>query len=294
MHEVAPILIDPDLQRQFDTDGFVKIRILDESKTKQLRDFFMEHQREHAAVQNLYQSTTHTNDPELIRQVDDKIKSILHPELDRFFCGYIPMMCTYITKQPGEGSETRIHQDPSFVDESRYVTANIWVALHDIDHDNGNLFFVKGSHRMIPSLRVTPGCPTSYELVQDLLPDYITEVPVRAGEAILINHAVVHGATANLSDHPRIAAVMAIRSAASDLLYYYMEPGAPSDRIEKYRFDLDTFFHLKKDGRPDESRFLEYISWDFPRISREDFIAFMTQSGRPAKSRTWFEKIFSS
>ncbi len=293
MHGVAPIFIDADLQRQFDTDGFVKISMLDEAKTKELRDFFIAYQREHAAVQNLYQSTTHTNDPDLIRQVDTKIKSILMPELDRFFCDYLPMMCTYITKQSGEGSETRIHQDPSFVDESRYVTANVWVALHDIDHHNGNLFFIKGSHRMVPSLRVTPDCATSYGRVQDLLPGYITEVPVRAGEAIIINHAVVHGATANLSDSPRIAAVMAIRSAASDLLYYYLEPGAPRDKIEKYSFDLEAFFHLKKDGRPDASRFLEYVTWDFPQISREDFIAFMSQGKTAVKAKSWFEKIFS-
>ncbi|MBS1618764.1 MAG: phytanoyl-CoA dioxygenase family protein [Bacteroidetes bacterium] len=294
MHLVAPIFIDADLQRQFDSDGYVKIRILDEAKTQLLLDFFMAYQQQHAVIRSLYQSTTHTNDPALIRLVDTKIKSILQPELDRFFRDYLPMMCTYITKQSGEGSETRIHQDPSFVDESKYVTANVWVALHDIDHRNGNLFFVKGSHRMVPSLRVTPGCPTSYDLVQDLLPDYITEVPVRAGEAIIINHAVIHGATANLSNHPRIAAVMAIRSAASELLYYYMEPDAPRDKIEKYAFDLDTFFHLKKDGRPDESMFQEYIRWDFPQISREDFISFMNTFGKPAKAQSWFEKFFLS
>ncbi|MBS1593791.1 MAG: phytanoyl-CoA dioxygenase family protein [Bacteroidetes bacterium] len=293
MSTVAPIFIDAELQRQFDRDGYARIKILDEAQTRELREFFMATQREHEAVNSLYQSTTHTNDPDLIRRVDDKIRSVMAPELPRFFQNYEPMMCTYITKQPGEGSDTRIHQDPTFVDEQKYVTANIWVALHDINHDNGNMFFIPGTHRYMRSLRVTPVCPSAYDGVFDLLRENITEVPVQAGEAIVINHAVMHGATPNLSGGPRMAAVMAIRSAGSELIFHYLEPGAPTDRIEQYSFDMDTFFHLKRDGRPDESRFLRYISWDFPQITRDDFLAQIGKLRPKEKRKSWFEKIFS-
>lgn len=266
-----PIFIDPELQKKFERDGYVKISLLDDQQAIALYDYYINHQKEHDIIDGLYQSTTHTNNPKLILEIDRQIKKALLPALKKHFQNYEPMMCTYITKQPGEGSETILHQDPTFVDEQYFVSANVWVALHDIGHENGNLFFVKGTHKMISSLRVTPTCPTAFDSVKDLLKENITEVPVKRGEAIIINHAVVHGATPNLSNGPRIAAVMAIRSAESNWIYHYLEPGAKYDRIERYDVTLNTFIHLKKDGRPDFAKFTGYIKWHFPQISATSF-----------------------
>jgi len=279
-----PIFINPELQLKFEQDGYVKIKLLDESQATALYDYYINHQKDHDIIDGLYQSTTHTNNPELILEIDRQIKAVLLPELGKYFQNYEPMMCTYITKQPGEGSETILHQDPTFVDESQFVSANVWVALHDINHDNGNLFFVNGTHRIIPSLRVTPTCPTAFDSVKDLLKENITEVPVKRGEAILINHAVVHGATPNFSTGPRIAAVMAIRSAASNWIYHYLEPGAEFDKIEKYEVSLDTFVHLKKDGRPDFAKFAGHVQWHFPQISAADFNTEMRKQQQTALS----------
>jgi hypothetical protein len=77
---------------------------------------------------------------------------------------------------------------------------------------------------------------------------------VNAGEAIIINHAVMHGATPNMSEGLRIAAVMAIRSISSDWVYHYLQPGNPHNKIEKYSVSLETFINLQKDGRPAKSK----------------------------------------
>jgi ectoine hydroxylase-related dioxygenase (phytanoyl-CoA dioxygenase family) len=267
-----PIFKDTALQEQFDRDGYVKMKLLNADKADELYRYFIAQQNEHDVVNGLYQSTTHTNNPDLIRKVDEQIKSVLLPQLGQFFQNYEPMMATYITKQPGPGSDTILHQDPNFVDEQRFISANVWVALHDIDHENGNLFFVRGTHRFIQSLRVTPDCPTAFDDIKPLLSENIFEVPVKKGEAIFINHAVVHGATPNLSESPRIAAVLALRSAGSEWIYHYLERGAPHNQIEKYEVTLDSFITLEKDQRPKHARFAGNISWNFPQLSKEDFI----------------------
>lgn len=268
----VPIFKDADLQQQFDRDGFVKINLLEAAKADELYQYFIAQQNEHDVVNGLYQSTTHTNNPDLIRKVDAHLKSVILPYLDKFFQNYEPMMGTYITKQPGPGSETILHQDPNFVDEHRFVSGNVWVALSDIDHHNGNLFFVRGTQRFIHSLRVTPSCPTAFDDIKPLLPENVFEVPVKKGDAIFINHAVVHGATPNLSKSPRVAAVLALRSAGSDWIYHYMERGSPHNQIEKYEVTLETFMTLEKDERPKHARLLGNIAWDFPQLSKEDFI----------------------
>ena len=293
MKSQFPIFKDAELQSRFERDGFVKINLLDADKADELYRYFIAQQNEHDVVKGLYHSTTHTNNPDLIRKVDEHLKSVILPEMGKFFQNYEPMMCTYITKQPGPGSDTILHQDPTFVDEQRFVSANVWIALHDIDHDNGNLFFVRGTHTLMPSLRVTPGCPTAYDEVKDLLSKNIYEVPVKKGDAILINHAVVHGATPNLSGGPRIAAVMAIRTAGSDWIYHYLEKGAPYDKIEKYEVNLETFVHLGKDERPGHAKFLGNIKWDFPQINRKDFLEGMKPYSGSNPFKSLLNKISS-
>lgn len=296
MSKPSPIFKDPALQQHFEQYGYAVVKLLDETKTLELYNFYLQHQKEHDAIGSRYQATTHTNDPELILKTDEQIKAVLLPEVEKHFEQYEPMMCTYITKRPGEGSETRLHQDPTFVDETQYVSANIWVALHDINHQNGNLFFVKGTHRFMPSLRVTPNCPTAYDKVKDLLEQNLTEVPVKAGEAIIINHAVMHGATPNMSQGPRVAAVMAVRSKGSSWIYHYLEPGAPFDKIEKYGVNLQTFVTLHKDGRPSQAENLGYVSWHFPQMEREAFIAqtnALTNNGFMGKLKNIGKKIFA-
>ena len=286
MKDQLPIFKDPAMQEQFDRDGYVKMKLLDAEKADELYRYFIAQQSDHDVVNGLYQSTTHTNNPDLIRSVDTHLKSVLLPELGKFFQNYVPMMATYITKQPGPGSDTILHQDPTFVDEECFISANVWVALHDIDHHNGNLFFVRGTQRFIHSLRVTPSCPTAFDEIKPLLSENIFEVPVKKGEAVFINHAVVHGATPNLSASPRIAAVLALRSIGSDWIYHYLERGAPYNQIEKYEVTLDTFITLEKDERPKHARFMGNISWDFPQLSKEDFIEGMKPylSQKPRRS----------
>lgn len=272
MKSRVPIFKDTALQEKFDRDGFVKIKLLSAEKADKLYKYFIDQQDAHDVVDGLYHSTTHTNNPDLIRKVDQYLKSVVLPEADKIFQNYEAMMSTYITKQSGPGSDTKLHQDPTFVDEQQYVSANIWIALHDIGHQNGNLFFVPGTHRLINSLRVTPACPTAYDEVKDLLPKNLHEVPVKKGEAILINHALVHGATPNLAKGPRIAAVIAIRSAGADWIYHYLEKDAPYNQIEKYEVDLETFINLGKDARPTHAKLLGNVTWHFPQISRANFV----------------------
>jgi len=279
------------MQEQFDRDGYVKMKLMDADKADELFRYFIAQQSEHDVVNGLYQSTTHTNNPDLIRKVDSHLKSMVLPELGKFFQNYEPMMATYITKQPGPGSDTILHQDPTFVDEYKFVSGNVWLALSDIDHHNGNLFFVRGTNRFIHSLRVTPSCPTAFDDIKPLLSENVFEVPVKKGEAIFINHAVVHGATPNLSNSPRVAAVLALRSAGSDWIYHYLERGAAHDKIEKYEVTLETFITLEKDERPKHAKLTGYISWDFPQLGKDDFLNGMKAYSNPKPRRSLLSRL---
>ena len=269
---IMPVFIDPKLQKKFDEDGYVKFRLLTDEQADDLYRFYFDHQKEHAKATELYHSTSDTNDAELIAKVDAKLTDVLLPEIKKHLANFDVMICNYLVKDPGPGSDTILHQDPTFVDESQYFSGNVWVGLRDIGHENGNLFFLKGSNTWIKTLRVSPTCPSAYDEVRSMMPDYVTEVPVKKGEAILINHAVVHGATANLAKTPRVAAVMAIKSKGAQWMFHYLERGGAWDKIEQYAVTKHSFTNMEKGQRPPDSKLLGYVTHDFPMLSKEEFL----------------------
>ena len=289
MNKIPAIFTDKKLQSSFEKDGFVKIPLLNEEQVNELTGLFNDTHGEHATVTTFHHTTTDTQNPDLIYRVDAKIKSVFSSSLEKFFTDFKPLVGCFHIKEVGPKSETGIHQDPTFVDETKYCSANIWVALHDIDEQNGNLFFIKGSNHVVSSLRVTPRSPNYFDDFQDILPSLAVHVPLKKGEAVVFNNSTIHGATKNLSDKVRLASTLLICSAPADCLLYYRDENTLSDKIEEYKLDLDAFVTMPKDGRPAKRSFNQYITTEFPKISKEFFLKKIKQEDR--QDHSYFQKV---
>jgi hypothetical protein len=225
----------------------------------------------------------------LIYKVDAKIKSIFVPELEKILLNFKSLSGCFHIKEPGPGSATGIHQDPTFVDESKYCSANVWVALQDIDKENGNLFFVSGSNHVSSSLRTTPESPCYYESFYELLPEMAIHVPLKRGEAVIFNNATIHGATENLTDTIRLASTLLVCSYEAQWLLYYKEKIPVDDQIEEYCLDLDAFVAMPKDGRPYSKALRKMFPYKFDKITKEDFLERIGNGRRQKKN--YFERI---
>ncbi len=284
---------DTVLQKRFELDGYVVTDLLEDGQVADLRQLYLQNIAAHRQVNDKMRSTCDTGDLELILEVDKKLREIILPSVDKVLNSYDHLLGSFLVKEPGEGSETGFHQDPTLVDDQRYVSGNVWVALQDTDSRNGNLRVIKGSHRMIDTLIVTPDCPVSYSSFRERLLEFSTEVPVKAGQAVFLNHKLIHGASANHSREERIAAIIAIKSKAAEWRFLYLEPGEPHHRIEAYRLDSGSFARLIKNQRPTEAEFLGHVSFEFPTMTEKEFVAFMRTNGHVTGLRSWVSTIFS-
>jgi len=279
----APVFKDPKQQQAFVKNGFLKVPLLTVAQADELVALFNDTRDEHAKVSRLHHTTTDTYNPDLIYKVDAKIKQVFLPELEKILSDFRPLIGSFHIKEPGTGSATGTHQDPTFVDEPSYYSANVWVALHDMDAGNGNLYFVPGSNK-ITSLRVTPGYPSYYQSFSQSLPEIAIQVPMKKGEAVIFYNGTIHGATDNLSDQLRLACTLLICSKPADWILYYQEKDAPSDKIERYVVDLDSFIAMPKDSRPDKKAFSKYISYEFPQLTKDEFLKITGLGIRPNRS----------
>jgi len=273
MSSVNPIFKDDKIQLLFDRDGFVKIPLLNQEEADDLTAFYEKHRQQHETTSHLHHTTTDSGQADLIYSVDAKIKTVFLPRLEKILANFKALAGCFHIKEPGTGSNTDMHQDPTFVDESNFCSANVWVALQDIDKKNGNLFFVRGSHRVVSSLRATPSYSSYYQNFKEELTEMITHVPLKKGEAVVFSNATIHGATENLTDGIRLAATLLVCSAQAEWILYYQDKDKKSDKVEKHQLNLDSFISFSKNGMPEHNTPPEIIPYKYPVISKKEFLA---------------------
>jgi len=101
---------------------------------------------------------------------------------------------SYRSPQPGHGAQT-LHVDwTDRVPIGDWVTANVFIALCDIDASNGGTRLVPGSHRQFSGFRArSPNDRHPQEIVPSL----------RAGDALVFSGHILHSGTKNKSSHER-------------------------------------------------------------------------------------------
>jgi len=270
---MLPVLKNPKLQKQFDEDGFVKLKLLDERDIKRLRDFYTTVQAEHEASINdpcLY-SSVETGNREILVETDRLVKEILMDKVEKHFINYQTIISNFLVKNSGDKSELHPHQDLLFVDESKGCSFNIWTPLQKTDTKSGGLRVLKGSHKIQPTLRVSPFYPWPFRHINGTLRALCTDIQTEVGESVILNHAVIHGSSENLTGQPRVAVMLGLCTSGCDIYYHYLPDGNPANRIEKYLMEPDMYYDLQLNGKPGRGKLVEYITYNFEPVTIDTF-----------------------
>ncbi len=170
----------------------------------------------------------------------DEVCKVLLPKAQKLSVNYKPVLGCYATKYAGEGSEMGIHQDWSLCDETNAHSFSFWCPLTDVDVKNGALQFYKGSHNIYSAIR-GKDIPFEWKPEQNKIEEQMMEtVPVKAGDALLIHHRVVHRSFSNLSNQIRLAAMMAMIPEEQPVKQYFWQNG----KIEFCNQPNDFYIHF--------------------------------------------------
>lgn len=155
----------------------------------------------------------------------------------------------FMVKEPGQSSKMKLHQDWSYVDESKKDSYAIWLPLQDLNNKNGALHMIPGSHRFRNGVR-GPGvyCPF-YNEHHWLQENYGKALYLKAGEAVIWQHQLLHYSPPNLSEKSRIAATAIIVPKDEKIIHYYKSEN--DNKVEVYDIDDDFFFYYKIGSRPE-------------------------------------------
>jgi phytanoyl-CoA hydroxylase len=103
-------------------------------------------------------------------------------------------------KPPGARGQD-LHQDNYYLRVAPKTCVAAWVAIDDVDQQNGGMVLVPGSHKL-PILCPTPADKTLFFTDHHLdVPEGMTPIPadMKAGDVLFFNGSVIHGSYPNKS-----------------------------------------------------------------------------------------------
>lgn len=245
---------DPAMQAVFERDGYVVVDLLDAPAIERLLDL---HAREPNTEIGGFFASMLLDEKEAYRaRVDAALKAEIAPRVLALLDDFRVFHCSFAVKAPrSPGSGIGLHQDISFVDERAYQALNIWCPLVDTGPENGWLFVVNGSHRFNHGLRPPTGL--AYPELQDKLENaYLSYLPLRAGQALLMHPCTFHGSVPNGSDYQRVVAAGVAAPREAQLFYCHQDWQDPSGRIEVYAVEDDFFLTHVVGQRPRRGEFI--------------------------------------
>lgn len=206
--------------RRLRSEGYVRLPepLLSADAAADLRSTFRAlHQHDGAGFHNSF------NDRDQVyrRAANDAVAAALDPVVETTFAGYEPFIRPFLCKWPGQASYFHPHRDWMYVDERAGArTFVLFVALEDIDDDNGKLRVLPGSHQVDDALRGTNMQAAWEREHADLLLERTVDHRLRVGEALIWNAATVHASEPNLTDEPRVAVGIWVRPKGEPLVHY--------------------------------------------------------------------------
>lgn len=267
---------DQRLTEEYHKNGYVVLELFTAAEIEFFKSVYQAKRHYHLVDQEVLHSTADTANFDLINSIHEQVYPIIEDKLKSIIRDFDTLVCGYLTKKPGEMSATSFHQDPTLVDEKIACSGNLWVPLQDVNENNGQLLVIPGSHRLGENnLRATPDCPLYYKDYRHRLKKYSEPIPLKAGQAVLLNHSMIHGSTSNLKEE-RVALVTAIKSDSSlPWDFYYKHPDDKHSQIEHYHITFESFAKLQKNERPVDSKLVDKINYEFTKVSWVEFLKFM-------------------
>lgn len=230
------ILKDDQLDQQLLQKGYIIVPFLDSETVTDLKNFYYTH---HPQTHEGMYATAHASDISFRIKMNDFIKEKFQESIDQYFHNCHPLGGSYIAKAKGGNGALVPHQDWNIVNEEEYRSFNIWVPLVDLNDKNGALMIEPGSHLWDFNYR-SANIPFAYPEKEQDLWESMVRLDMKAGEALIYDHRLIHASPENHTDEIRLACVFGIIPNNAQMYYYHKNEHGD---IEEYESNPDFFLY---------------------------------------------------
>jgi hypothetical protein len=249
------ILTSDERKRELAHKGYSVISLLDADEIRRVQSL---HDGVFPAVPADFHSSIVSATAEQQMRVLDGLRAIVGAKLQSLLPECRIRLAAFMTKRPNsQRGRLPLHQDPWITDHREQMAPAVWCPLVDVDRASACLRVVPGSQHLFrfpcPMNALTIGARhLTYQWDADpLADDFIHDVPLRAGMAVVYDPRILHGSGENLSERTRVAFNCFMVPKDRELRVYYWDDRPPG-QMETLEVTDAAFCGLRYNARPQE------------------------------------------
>lgn len=267
MAEQRKYLNDSELDSQLADKGYVVAPFLNPEEVEFLKSKFEE---AHPSDTAPFYATAHHQSPDFRREMSDIISQVLRPHVQEVLFECDLLGATFIVKSKDDASLLQPHQDWNIVDENEFRSFNIWIPLVDLNEQNGAIEVLPESHKWIRGYRHS-SIDCAYRKVHSLVWEHMKPLYLKAGEALIYDHALLHASKANRTDEKRLACASGLKPSGAEMFFYWNNSGV----VEQYKSNPDFFMTQNIFEGPSGLEKVAQLPYDFPAVEEAEFYGFL-------------------
>jgi hypothetical protein len=156
---------------------------------------------------------------------------------------------TYLIKPPGPATALNPHQDSSHTDESRFFSVYAWIPLHDTTVENGAIHVLPFSHHW-PIRQRSLNVPWLLEPHVEIIRPFMVPLPMKAGQLLLFDAALVHSSPPNFSDQTRVAVNFYLHPKGQPFTHFYRDESMQEGEVELFSVTTEFYYSEDFESRP--------------------------------------------
>lgn len=235
-------------QKELEENGYVILDLLNSEELAALNNLYNQiHLNEEPPefIDNIHMTIWCSNS-KYKQTVKTKLENVFSSITTNFFENVRSLNHVFIVKRKGPKTTFKVHQDWNVVDEAKYQSVNVWVPLHDVDKDGGALWVIKGSHKINRPVRGAGYLFPDYSTHIAELEKVAVSVKLKAGQAIIFYHSIIHGSPPNLAtDYRKAACFTVIPKEAPLCIYFQKDELSKLERHEPKDDFMFNYNHLR-------------------------------------------------
>lgn len=229
------ILVDDAKNHLLKNNGYAVVPFLKNEEIIELTDFFYNN---HTTLPEGMYASSHAGNFDFRKKMNDKIQHVCKRGINATFKDTTALGATFMVKSKGENGSLHPHQDWSIVDEKQFYSYNVWLPLVDVNEENGTLLILPDSHQLFENIRGL-NISSSFEKVINEVWNYLVPINMKAGEALIYDHRLLHASGTNKTETPRLVIVYGIIPQQASMRYFL----GNRNQIEEYACNPEFYFN---------------------------------------------------
>lgn len=276
-----PIFHNKSFNEHLKEYGYVEVPFLNRNETEYLLSYFKLH---HAQLPEGMYASSHHHDFNFRKEMNETIKKTCERAIKDTFLNVKPLGATFMVKSRGVNGYLHPHQDWNIVDETKFNSYNIWLPLVDVDASNGTILILPKSHLFLQNIRGLE-IPSVWSNAIQEVKKQLVPLTVKAGNAIVYDHRLLHASDINHTTNPRITVVYGIIPENANMYFYY----GIGNEIEIYDCNEDFYFNFNINKRPANLTLLKKIPNPNIYVTKQDLDFFSQKKSIFNTLFQWFK-----